>query len=123
LEKLRTITPITRIETNPKIVRTQTRAEKSMKIPKNFKTTEEAFGFREAISTPLLPVEVPLDQATPLHHAYKIRILSGHPISSLREVAGLCGWLIVLWQSGSSEEKVPGRTPDGDPSGREKTLC
>jgi|GEM_PF-1868925 len=82
-----------------------------MKIPKNFKTTEEAFGFREAISTPLLPVEVPLDQATPLHHAYKIRILSGHPISSLREVAGLCGWLIVLWRSGSSEEKVPGRTP------------
>jgi len=27
-------------------------AEKSRKIPKNFKTTEEAFGFREAIINP-----------------------------------------------------------------------
>ena len=48
----KTIAPITRIATNPKIDRTQTRAEKSMKIPKNFRIIEEAFGFREAIIKP-----------------------------------------------------------------------
>jgi hypothetical protein len=47
-----TIAPIARIAANPKIDRTQTSAEKSRKIPKNFKIIEEAFGFREAITNP-----------------------------------------------------------------------